>query len=420
MSLTSASSAGEPALRPARGGAEVPLFDGSVFNWPVFKHRFILFLTLQKMLHVLADVIYNKVSGAAGEAAASRAGADAERLGAQESGASSSSDGASAEKEKETKKETKEKETKKETKPDDEKLRSDKMTVRAWIGMALGSVQLIQLLARVPMDDPVGAWRKLVERYESKTLATKSHVFKSFLGARMASIDEPVDVFAARVDDLGATLESMGEAVATEAMRCFMLLGGVPDAWDAIREALKREVEEGRIGFHRCVNRLVQYQEEQKLREQQQQQLDEVMQAMVLRDGKKKKNFSKPGGQTGQQQGAASSQGVSSRSDGPTCFECKKPGHMARRCPNKKCWSCGLKGHIVTACPTLKLAYRPNDGGMLAAAADDDDEELDYACITMELVQCGRVRPDVALCALLLSYDWTIDSAATRHLSNNP
>ena len=76
----------------------------------------------------------------------------------------------------------------------------------------------LQLVAHIPRGNANEVWNTLVQRYERKTTASKSHTRDNMLHKSKKESKESFDTFVSRIMQLVISLEEMGEKVSQSEM----------------------------------------------------------------------------------------------------------------------------------------------------------------------------------------------------------
>ena len=336
--------------------------------------------------------------------------------------------------------------------------------------LCLGTPQLTSLARQVAFGDVHGVWKLITNRYERKTVVSKTAAIKQVFAARMES-NEHVDLFVARLKSLVSVLDEMGEHI-SEGMQKHILLTGLSPTFSAFVQSLG--LHQGLLTFDEIVMHLVDHQEAMLVDARDAAALsrsrsarDEIatyaqvsmnqprgneprwQQQMGRRNGQSRGgSASGVHGQQQQQQPrkpfATSNHGRPARK----CFGCGSEDHMAFDCPQNrdavKCFACRRLGHRDNQCPNPRRNGggaphdRPSNGShghhhqqsAMAAVQDEyeskydsdrDDGAVFVADADDAVCAAAIVQPRLGAGDGLTSSrsdvtEWVLDSGATRHL----
>ena len=197
----------------------------------------------------------------------------------------------------------------------------------------------------VAVNDAAGVWSVLVRHYERKTTASKAHT-RSMLHKTKMRGDEEFDVYKARVMQLAAALQNMGEQV-SDGELIYVLLEGLPPDYSGVRQALEVQND---ITVDQLSDHLRDHQE--KKRYEGEKEKEEEVIARVRRAGSGARGGR---GRGGGDAGDASSQYGDRDEATHRCRLCGKTGHMEWHCEQRRggpraCFRCGREGHQMRDC----------------------------------------------------------------------
>ena len=304
----------------------------------------------------------------------------------------------------------------------------EEVKLYAILTMAIQEPSLNELIRHVTPGDARGVWQVLLDRYERKSTANKSHVWECLLKSAMEE-GESVDSYVARIKNTEMLLLEMQETV-PQGMLVHTLMNGLPSSYEVLKQALGLQRD---LTFQDIVKHLIDHQEKERLNEKMRRFKEDEGHAYALHHAKS--NTRPPKWKNGGRSSSSGSGVHASSNQGKRedrrCFECDKPGHIARNCRSKKpksntsdgvktCFNCGGKGHISPNCPSKKNSQPGTGGRALSATVTSTSEvtEDDYNTALM----MGSIDGGTAM-ALQKSYgsdyvSWIVDSAATTHLCN--
>ena len=170
------------------------------------------------------------------------------------------------------------------------------------------------------------AWEMLRTKYEAQTTARKLQLRIALNTVKMGPT-EPLTVYQARVQDLKAQLEAVGDIV-TDQEAAVPFLSGLPPAYDMIRTVIT--AADTPLTIDQMVPKLLPV--EQQARQQHAAKRTSEA-ALVAKTHRGKFGRSFPGNQ---QQRTGNSGARPNGSSDRECFYCHKKGHIARDCHKKR------------------------------------------------------------------------------------
>jgi hypothetical protein len=196
----------------------------------------------------------------------------------------------------------------------------------------------IRLVAHVPRGNANGVWEVLLQRYERKTTASKTHT-RDMLHKCKMNKEEEFDDYLARINSLMLKLEEMEESVSKGELM-YVLLNGLPESYSSIVQTLK-------------VNDKMEYEEA----------------CEHIRDYQETLMYKNENNEIGKSENEVANHVGEKRK----CFTCNKEGHMAYQCKRnkdkKKCYICKKIGH------TEKECYRNKESKNNESDSESDQEK---------------------------------------------
>ena len=174
-------------------------FGGNKEAWPIFKKRFLAWLSAERLNKFMLQPL---PALAAGSAAVSSAAAAAESPAEKTRILDAVADEAAA-----------------------EKWHQKASVVYYGLMQSLHGPQMDALLETSPDNDPHSLWKKLVAKYESTSVANQSKLWSTLHGARMGN-DESISEFANRLRKIEGQLRGLGATVDPTQLK-HLLLDGV-------------------------------------------------------------------------------------------------------------------------------------------------------------------------------------------------
>lgn len=179
-----------------------------------------------------------------------------------------------------------------------------------------------QLDNLITCETALDMWNKLVLIHEQKSESNKLTLMQKFHEYRMDSCDSVIQHIT-KVQNMARHLKDVGESISDVAIMA-KILGSLPQKYGALVTAWD-SVDPGKQTISNLQERLLK--EERRL-----QASDEENNALIVAavSSHKKSGFE----QRNKSQGQNTSNGY--QGEAVTCYYCKRPGHIARRCRKKK------------------------------------------------------------------------------------
>jgi ribosomal protein L12E/L44/L45/RPP1/RPP2 len=284
----------------------------------------------------------------------------------------------------------------------------------------------LQLVLDVARGNAHGVWKALLQRYERRTIASKTQARNMLTQSKMGN-DELVETYISRIKRLVVSLSEMGSPTSNDEL-LQILFNGLPEAYETLVDSLT--VYESLTFDEACVFILDRQEriniKRGKIKQQEEEQASYAQaRGDQSRSGDQNRRARGRGrGRYTQSGSAAASSAAGKRNR--TCFTCEKPGHIAYYCHlnanAKKCANCRIIGHATEDCyyGTGSTGTGTGNGhgngtghgmntGMLATAAHEA-EECDVVFSASEHAYHVNITTPES---------WIVDTGATRHITNS-
>jgi hypothetical protein len=293
----------------------------------------------------------------------------------------------------------------------------------------------LQLIVDIGRGDAHGVWKALLQRYERRTVASKTQARNMLTQSKMAN-GELVETYISRIKGLVVSLSEMGSPISNDEL-LQILFNGLPEAYESLIDSLT--VYESLTFEEACVY-ILDRQERvniKKANKKKEQEGQEEQESEEQANYVKHKYY---GNARGSLRGGNGARGGSARGNGRggirgrggygryqpngsvqrLCYSCHQPGHIAFACTKninaKKCDNCRIIGHTTQEC---YYNHKNNNNTSMIAAEDKEDKEEEEVADTVFSVREEEEEEEEYSTNTQNRLAWIIDTGATRHITNN-
>jgi Reverse transcriptase (RNA-dependent DNA polymerase)/gag-polypeptide of LTR copia-type/GAG-pre-integrase domain/Integrase core domain len=206
----------------------------------------------------------------------------------------------------------------------------------------------MQLIMHIGNGDAYGLWSTLVNHYERKSLATRTHIREQMLSCKMGE-NESIDVFKSKLLVLSMRMSDMGEKV-SESELLFMMIRGLPSSYDSLVQTMKVA---GVASMEEAANHVKDHQEFLAVKRE-----DAHVTMEQNTFNKKRTRDTRSNSRDHVQNRRTKYSERTEQEKSYVCELCKKKGHYTSNCQLNKyrddpgaCFKCGSKKHRIKRCP---------------------------------------------------------------------
>lgn len=273
----------------------------------------------------------------------------------------------------------------------------------------------LQLVQHIAKGNAHEVWTTLLQRYESKTTASKSHA-RDMLHQCKKDSKETFDTYVSRIIQAMISLEEMGEKI-SEGELMYVLLNGLPSDYDSLVQTLRVN---DKIKFNEACQHIREYEEAQKFKAVKSE--EEVAHQAKEGDHKSEKQKAKKDKYRGR------SKSANSNDRNKNCYVCGRSNHLAKDCfmKDKTCNTCNKTGHISFTCFKNKdkkkcdkcrkightkeeCRFNKNKSDNKESDKNEDEHDSDGSYFAVAAFNKNEGS----------NSSWILDSGATRHITNN-
>ena len=293
--------------------------------------------------------------------------------------------------------------------------------------------EVVSQVLHVPQGNAYVLWNKLVQRFESKTTASKAHTRDLLHKCKMFR-DELFDIYEGRIKQLVMSLEQMGERV-SEGELMYVLFNGLPLSYEPLVQTLKVN---NKMDFEEACTHIREYQEKLRLQHKQESGHSRDDSGYHTEDYR---GYNQRGRSKGNKNNNNNHHNQNQTRSKMYCKICKRNNHSTEKCYRNKnnqgnshseqkstpgstqangiqCHKCLQYGHIAIGCRNQKketLATTNNSG--------QDQDQANNVTDVKVASQYAYHIVDTVTDTVQSTHDghtqWIVDSACTSHCTND-